>query len=377
MAMLEKAKASEDKKDEKKKKHKHPAAKPEASAQPEDSEGADQGGDEGQQDDADSDQGEAEGQSGGAGAVGESPQGPQDQGGDANQGGADAGGDQGGGQQGQGPAPVPSPAAPGAGDTTSGGDDTPDAGQDQDPNAKAPETPPDDASSGPGSNADLKQLPMPPGLKDKYDEANQLLMQLLYKAGDDKLAQGLVQGLMPQGPGKIKNAIVLSVHVVVQIHKRMQLPPQIILPFAKDVVAHVLDLGQQVKQIQYSDQECTAILGSVYESCLRVFGVNRGNVKHVANHFGKATLQGHQQKYLAAKAHAKPAIDAANSQPHHPHLATGQQGAPTQAGPQTGANPGTQATPQQGAPPTPPVPPATPAQGMLSQGAAQPAQGAQ
>jgi hypothetical protein len=222
---------------------------------------------------------------------------------------------------------------------------------------------------------------MSPGLKDEYDKANTLLMQLLYKAGDDQLATGLVQGLMPQGPGKIKNAALLAIQVVVQIHKKMNLQPQIILPFAQDVVGHVLDLGEQVKQIQYSDQESTAILGSVYEGALRIFGVSKGQMKMLAQHLGKDVLQSHQQKYAQAHAFAKSAIDKNNQDWHNPHLAPQAAGGPP--GPQTGAPVGAQPQAAQPGPPgggpagSQPAQGPPPAGGMLSQAAAAQPEGEQ
>jgi hypothetical protein len=387
MAMLEAAKkAKGDKKPEEKKhkkKHAHPAAS--IPSQPEDSEDAD-GADTGDQDqpDAGADDSGSEGAPEGGAAPGGPPEQAQQGDGDDDQGGADAGGDQGDAQQpaqgggAQGATPVPNPTAPGAGDTTSGGADTPtdadgDQDGDQDPNAQPPESPAENGPGGSGSESDLTQIPMSPGLKDEYEKANDMLMQLLYKSGDDKLAMGILQGLMPQGPAKIKNAAMVSLHVLVQIHKKMQLPAQLILPFAKDVAMHVMDLGQQVKQIEWSDQEATAVLGTVLESALRVFGVSKAQLQKAGHLLGKDTLMKHQQNYEAAHAHAKPAIDKNNQGWHHDHLAP-QQGQPQNAGPQTGAPVGSQSAPTSNAPPTPPPPPATPEQGaaaggMLSQAA--------
>lgn len=379
MAMLEEAKKSTAKpvdekseKDEKDKKPKHKKHLASAPSKPEDDEGAEgEGASDAQEPGAETEGAEQQDSSDGASAP-NPPQQPQAQGGQQDQDDGDsAGGDSQGGepaQQGgaQGATPVPSPAAPGAGDTTSGGEDTPD--QDQ-----GPETPGENTPAGAGSNTDLQQVPMSPGLKDEYDQANQLLTQLLYQSGDDKLAGGVLQGLMSQGPAKIKNTAMVSLQIVTQIHKKLSLPPQLILPFAKDVVTHVMDLGQQVKQIQYSDQESTAILGAVYEGAMRIFGVNKGQVKNAANHVGRAGLQAHQKAYEQAHAHAKPAMDANNAGWHHDHLG-GQQGAPTTAGPQTGAPAGTQTSPQEGGPPPPNAGP-PPAGGMLSAAAAQPQEG--
>ena len=294
-----------------------------------------------------------------------------------------------------GPPSVVNPAAPGAGDDTSGGADTPASGSDDssdsdsdessgsgsgasggddsdsddssDQNAAPGASPADQAGNPPGK---LPQVPMSPGLKDEYDHANQMLMQLLYGTPGNKLAAAIVQGLMPQGPAKIKNAAVVSLHVLTQIHKKLNLPPQIILIFTKDVVSHVLDLGEQVKKIQYSDQEMTAILGTAYEGAMRIFGVNKGQVKQAARHLGRNVLQHHQQAYQKAHAFAKSAIDKNNAGWHNDDLANapaqmgGQPGAqggtavgpPQTPGPQTGAPPGAQMTPTAGAPPQPPMP---------------------
>lgn len=206
---------------------------------------------------------------------------------------------------------------------------------------------------------------MSPGLKEEYDQANQLLEQYLYKAGDDKLASGLVSGLSPDGPGKIKNAATLSLTVLTQVHQKLNLPPQIVLPFVKDVVAHIVDLGEQVKQIQYSDQECTAILGAAYEGAMRIFGVNKGQVKNLQHHIGRKTIMDQHQKYLAAHASAKPAVDALNTTQGPPGQQGEPQGPPAEAGPQTGAPVGATATPTAGAPQQQPPPQG----GMLAQAA--------
>ena len=193
---------------------------------------------------------------------------------------------------------------------------------------------------------------MSPGMKDEYDRANNMLMQELY-GSNDQAAQGIVQGLQPDGPTKIRSAVHLALVVTIEIIKKLgakDFPPQLIMPFSKDVVSHVMDLGQQVKQIQYSEQESVAILGSLYEGVMRVFGVNRGQAKKAASLFGKKILSHHAQQHQKALAFAKPGIDALNN------AGGPQQGAPQTAGPQTGAPAGSQSAPQSGAPPQPPPP---------------------
>lgn len=369
MGLLSEAKKESKGKDEKPKKHrKHPASAPPASVEQDGDEGGEDQAAEASEPEADAEPDDAgpSGQGDSAGAS-QPPQDVQDQqggddGGDAEQSQQGAQGD----GEAQGPTPVPNPAAPGAGDT-SGGDDTP--GQDQ-----GPEVPGENTAAGPGSTNSLPQVPMSPGLQEEYDRANQALMQALYSMPGDKLATSILQSLWPQGPGKIKGIIVSSLMLLTQLHKKLNLPPQLVLPFTKDVVAHIMDLGQQVKQIQYSDQEATAILGGAYEGALRIFGVNKGQAARATQLLGRKQIEAHQAMYKQAHAHAKQAIDQNNQQWHHPHLAPGQGPSGGQPGPQTGA-PANAQTPPSTPPPGANAPPAgaPPASGggMLTQAAAQ------
>lgn len=352
MAMLEKAKQQEEKpkgdesadKEPKAKKHKkHPAAPP-ASAGPEES-GVDQ---QAQQDDSGGaeDQGDA-GQDGG-GPPGGAPEGDQgqDQPGDQSQ--PQQQGPQGGQQA---ATPIPNPQAPGAGDDTSGGEDTPDdqdqatggtPGQDAPSPSGAP-----DAQGGPGA-ANLQQVPMTPAMKEEYQNLDKMLLQILYQQGG---AEHILPSLFAQGPHKIKGAITMSVTLAREIFLKAKAPQQLTLPFARDVAAHVMQIGEQVKGIQYSDQEFVAIFGGVYEGMMRAFGVKKQQAQHMQNLIPRSQLSQHAAAYTAAHGHAQAAAQANGQQQHAPDMP--QQGPPAQAaGPQGPQGAG-------------------PSQGMLSQAAGQ------
>jgi hypothetical protein len=286
------------------------------------------------------------------------------------------------------------------GDQDQGGGSDPDADQDQDQSgagappggAGAPPaqgaTPPaagndaaagKEAAKGAHLNADgLPQIPMSPALKEEYQRINMALHKALYQLPGDKAATGVLKSLFPQGPAKIKGVVMASLALITQIHKQLKFPPQLILPFTKDVVSHVMDLGQQVKKIQYSEQECTAILGATLESVMRVFGVSQKQVQALGQHVPKSVLATHVQKYQAAHKFAKSAIDQNNQGWNHPHLA-GPGGAPggqppaAQGGPPPAAQGGAPPAAQGGAPPAaaapPPSPPPAQQGGMLSQAA--------
>jgi hypothetical protein len=201
---------------------------------------------------------------------------------------------------------------------------------------------------------------MSKGLQEEYERVNQAIMQAIY--GPGQIGHTVVQALQPQGGAKIRSAATMALVIMKGIYTKLRFPIQLVMPVTKDIVAHIMDVGQQVKQIQYSDQESVAILGAAYEGAMRIFGVNHGQVKNLAHHLGRKALSAHAQKYQQAHAFAKQAIDANHAADEQGAPA----GAPQEAGPQTGAPAGAQSTPVAGASPQPQGPPPA----TLSQGAA-------
>lgn len=346
MGMLDKAKndgdkkaeAADDKKDVKgKEKHKKKVKHPAASQTVDD--GTDAGADEegaGEQDgadtDADADQApggaaQAAPSAGAQGGEGEDQQ-------EANGAQPDEQADQGGNAQG-GPPSVQNAQAPGAGDDTSGGEDTPDGDEDQDAGGDAPAGAPS-AQGGP-QGATMQQVPMSPALKEEYQNLDRQLVQKLYHGG---VAEHILPSLFPQGPHKIKGVVQMSVLLAREIFIQAKAPLQLTLPFARDAAAHVMQIGEQVKGIQYSDQECTAIFGAVYEGMLRAFGVKKSAFHHMQGLIPRSQFSHHAKAYVAAHGHAQQAANANNTQEHRDDQPTG--GPAQAAGPQAdqGAPPG-------------------------------------
>jgi hypothetical protein len=217
---------------------------------------------------------------------------------------------------------------------------------------------------------------MPPALKEEYQRLDQMLQQALYKTPNDAIAGHVLQVLYPQGPHKISGAIHICATLTRELFIKAKAPPQLTLPFARDVVAHVLQLGEQVKQIQYSQQEIAAIMGGTLEAAMTIFGgVKKSQFQHIQHLIPRSAMGQHARNYTKLHGHAKGAIEANKSQPHPmPMPPPGGAAAVGGAGPQgpQGAPP---QTPQQSVAPSGPPPAAQPQGGPLAQGAAAAAQG--
>ena len=295
---------------------------------------------------------------------------------------------------------APNPQAPqgGEGDDAEpqgDSDDVPNPAGDSDGGAQGntPDIP--DAGSQPSAGSPGGQIPLPQGLKEAYQRANVALMTALYQSPQDKVAQSILGGIQDNPQYLIGSVVHMSAILFTQINKQLKFiksTPQIVLPFAKDVVAHVIDLAVQVKQLQITPQQEQAALGGMLETVMRMTGVSKDQANALKNHLGQDAVDQGAAKYKAHLAAVKGANGGGAPTPGNQAPAQG--GPPANGVPPGAGGPGAAPAGAQGAPPPNPEQgggqpqpgsPVTaapgpgqsaPPGGMLSQAAAQPPQGA-
>jgi hypothetical protein len=274
----------------------------------------------------------------------------------------------------------------------------PEGGEADDSDAAAPGGQPADAAGdqptgqqGDFDINDLAKMPIPPALREEWLKANGALMTALYK--NDKVAQAVLQGIVPQGVHKIESVVHMSLVVFFQINKQLNFmkdAKQISMAFLNSVIAHVVDLATEVKKIPFSDKEVSAAVSAAQEMLLRIHGVTKGQMKAVAQHIPKSALQEGLAKYQAHAKNVHNITGRFNQQGGAPGgVPQGggsppqgtPQGGPPQGAPQGGAAPDAGGAPggqpQAGAPVTAAPGPgqSAPPGGMLSQAANQPPPG--
>jgi hypothetical protein len=194
-------------------------------------------------------------------------------------------------------------------------------------------------------------VPISPALKHEYDITNQALMQMLY--GPGPVAQHVVGALAGDGQHKVKSVVTMTLVLVRGLYKQTHFPIQLAGHIVHDVAAHVMDIGQQVKQIQYSDHDATLIVSAAMEQAMRMFGVSKGQVRNFIHLVGRQKADQHAQAYHSGVTAAKAGMQQGLQQ-GQPVPGTGGQS----AGPQSGAPAGATAPPNaQGAAPQGPPPP--------------------
>lgn len=209
------------------------------------------------------------------------PQDPQDQGAQ----GADAGADQGG---------PPSGAADEDQSQEEGG------AQGASPGEGSPNDSAGGGAGQPEDHVDLSSIPVSPALKEEFMRCNAALHTALYT--NDKVAQSVIDGVVPQGPHKVESVARMATLLVVQINKQLnfiQSTPQVVMPFTQDVVEHVLDLVSQVKGIQFSEQEAHAALGTAQEIIMHTCGVTKKQMQAVGHVVPRSQIMDGLAKYKA------------------------------------------------------------------------------
>jgi hypothetical protein len=210
-------------------------------------------------------------------------------------------------------------------------------------------------------------------LKEEFMRATGALYTVLYK--DPKAAQHVLEGVIPQGPHKVESVVRMAVQITYQINAKIQflkVAPQILLPFAKDVAEEIMHMVSEVKGIQFTPQEHTAIAGSVAEICLRTTGVKKSHMQALLHVIPRSQIMQGKADYEKARDFSKGA--GGPSHPDHPANAQAG-GAPPAGGPPQGGPPQGGTPPGPGAPVTAAPGPgqSAPPGGMLSQ--TQPPQG--
>ena len=220
---------------------------------------------------------------------------------------------------------VPSSGQPGEPQDESAQDNGPDAaqggadqtGDDSDQSAQGGPPQAQGSAAAPTGQA----IPVPAGIKDAYDKANTALLSALYGNGH-KVAAAVLQGIQPQGPHKIESVVHAVVNLFTQLNLKLKFSkstPQIVLPFTKDIVNNVPDLAERGGNIQFSDQEAVAVLGSSLEMVMRIIGVTKQQMATFQSHVGQSKMQSGLANYKAALQHTKGARGpTADEQPQNP-----------------------------------------------------------
>lgn len=106
--------------------------------------------------------------------------------------------------------------------------------------------------------------------QESYDQALRAADVVLYE--NDKTAESVENMLTAED--KIGSTVQASLMVLTQIDQKIDMPEEIIAQVAMDITDMVVDLAEEGKGIQFSEQEAQAVWGSVWEGVMETYGVD-------------------------------------------------------------------------------------------------------
>ena len=106
--------------------------------------------------------------------------------------------------------------------------------------------------------------------QEAYDQAMAAAETVLYE--NDQTADALSDMLRPEQ--KIDGAVQASLMAITQIDEKIDMPEEIIAQVSMDITDMIIDMAEEGRGMQFSEQETQAVWGSVWEGVLETYGVD-------------------------------------------------------------------------------------------------------
>jgi len=107
-----------------------------------------------------------------------------------------------------------------------------------------------------------------PDEQEEYQRATELLSRVMYE--DVNTSTAIIDSLHPEN--KVGSVAQTALLLVRQIDEKADLDEAVIPQLTMDIVDRLIDLGEQTKQMTFTDQEAQGALGAAWEGVMQHFG---------------------------------------------------------------------------------------------------------
>lgn len=132
-----------------------------------------------------------------------------------------------------------------------------------------------------------------PEEQQEYERAMSAVQTTLYE--NDETADSIERMLQPEQ--KVDSTVQAALITLSEVDKQLNLDEGVIAQVAMDITDMIIDLGQEGKGIQYSDQEAQAIWGSVWEGVMEMYGVDEEEYESFTKGMSDEEVSGYDQQY--------------------------------------------------------------------------------
>jgi hypothetical protein len=142
-------------------------------------------------------------------------------------------------------------------------------------------------------NADAPEEQASPEEQKEYERAMDAVSTVLYK--NQGTSEAIADMLQPED--KISSVVQATMLTLHQIDAQLDLDETVIPQVMSDIADMVMDMGEQVKGMTFSDKEAQAVLGATWEATMQMYGVDEDAYHNFTSGLDDKKLSGYEQKY--------------------------------------------------------------------------------
>lgn len=142
-------------------------------------------------------------------------------------------------------------------------------------------------------SADSQDEQASPEEQAEYERAMEAVTTVLYK--NQGTSESINDMLQPQDKiGSVVQATIMTLH---QIDKQLDLDESVIPQVMSDIADLVMDMGEQTKGMTFSEKEAQAVLGSVWEATMDMYGVDEDAYHNLTSGLSDKQIGGYEKQY--------------------------------------------------------------------------------
>jgi hypothetical protein len=126
----------------------------------------------------------------------------------------------------------------------------------------------------------------------EYERCVKQLETIMYS---DKVSRALVDQIQPQD--KIGSVVKACLLFLKQFDAQVDMDEMVVMEILKDIVDRVIDMAERVKGIEFSEKELQAVLGSVTEGAMQMYGVDPEGYQQLTKGMDEKDIDHHAAQY--------------------------------------------------------------------------------
>jgi len=142
-------------------------------------------------------------------------------------------------------------------------------------------------------SADAGEEQASPEEQAEYDRAMEAVSTVLYK--NQGTSEAINDMLQPQD--KISSVVQATMMTLHQIDSQLDLDESVIPQVMSDIADLVMDMGEQTKEMTFSEKEAQAVLGSCWEATMEMYGVDEDGYNNMTKDLSDKQISGYEQQY--------------------------------------------------------------------------------